>query len=427
VALRITPRTLKGFADELPARAATKEWCISVAKGVFRRFGYQPIETPSLEYAEILMGKLASGAELERQIYRFEDRGQRDVALRFDLTVPLARFIAQHRNDVPLPFRRYQVGNVWRGENPQAGRQREFTQCDVDILGTTAPAADGEILALVGSLMHALHMPAFEVRVNDRRLLSAILDEYGVGDRTLDVMRSIDKLPKLGAEVVAAELGELNLSAVQVDEILDVCSTKGAPDDILPKFSQHADSLRRTIDAAFANGLDEASLVVDLSIARGLDYYTGTVFETFLESLPAIGSICSGGRYNDLAALYTNDSIPGVGASLGLTRVLDAWEKLGVHSPEPWGSMVLVVRFKDDAAFAETIARQLRDADIPAAAYPDPRKLGDQLKYAERIGCEYVVICGPEERANGTAKLRRLATREEEVVSLDALPDRLRG
>jgi histidyl-tRNA synthetase len=143
--------------------------------------------------------------------------------------------------------------------------------------------------------------------------------------------------------------------------------------------------------------------------------------------LPAIGCIFSGGRYNDLAALYTNDSIPGVGASLGLTRVLDAWEKLGVHSPEPWGSMVLVVRFKDDAAFAETIARQLRDADIPAAAYPDPRKLGDQLKYAERIGCEYVVICGPEERANGTAKLRRLATREEEVVSLDALPDRLRG
>jgi histidyl-tRNA synthetase len=426
VARRIEPRTLKGFTDELPARAYTKEWCIQTAKATFRSFGYLPIETPALEYADILMGKLAEGAELERQIYRFEDQGGRDVALRFDLTVPLARFVAQHRNELQLPFKRYQVGTVWRGENPQAGRLREFTQCDIDIVGTTSPAADGEVLAVIGALMQALHMPAFDIHVNDRALLAAVLEEGRVTADAAAVLRAIDKLPKIGRDGVEAELLGLSLSVQQAADVLDLCTASGAADDVLARFGTAGDRLREVIDLAVANGLPADAIVVDLSIARGLDYYTGTVFESFLRDLRGIGSICSGGRYDGLTALYSSDALGGVGASLGLSRVLDAWERLDTVPAAPSAAAVVVLRFKGVDAPPEALANQLRAAGIAAETYPDARKIGDQFKYAERKGCRVAVIRGPGEFEAGTVKVKDLATRAEHEVTVDALASTVR-
>lgn len=426
MARRIEPRTLKGFTDELPTRAFTKEWCIDTAKATFRSFGYLPIETPALEYADILMGKLAEGAELERQIYRFEDQGGRDVALRFDLTVPLARFVAQHRNELQVPFKRYQVASVWRGENPQAGRLREFTQCDIDIVGTTAPAADGEVLAVIGALMQALHMPAYDIHVNDRALLTAVLEEGRVTADAAAVLRAIDKLPKIGRDGVEEELRTLELSGQQAADVLDLCTASGSTDDVLARFGPAGDRLREVIDLAVANGLPGDAIVVDLSIARGLDYYTGTVFESFLRDLRGIGSVCSGGRYDGLTALYSSEALPGVGASLGLSRVLDAWERLGIVSVAPSSAPVLVLRFPNVETPPETLANQLRRAGIAAEAYPDPRKIGDQFKYAERKGCRVAVIRGPGELAAGTVKVKDLTTREEREITVDALAATIR-
>ncbi len=428
----IQPRTLKGFRDFPPALALVRERMVDVARAVYRSYGFAPIDTPALELAEVLLGKLEPGAEIARQLYRFVDNGGRDVALRFDLTVPFARFAAMHVQELGIPFKRYHVGPVWRGENTQAGRYREFLQCDFDTIGTTSEAADVEAALVIHDLMVALGFDRFTVRVSDRHVLGGVLDALGVGDRTGSVLRSVDKLAKQGAAAVRDELvDQVGLSSTQAADVLGAAGSD--LDAVAERFGGServaggVARLRELLAVAVAVGIPEGRLAVDLSISRGLDYYTGTVYETFLTDLPAIGSVCSGGRYDDLAGLYTNQALPGVGASLGLDRLLAAMEELGMLGTETTGAPVLFVRFPGVAlADLHRLAADVRRSGLGAEVYPDLKKVGAQLQLAERRGARAAVLAGPAELAERVVKVKDLGARTEATVPRAGLVDEVR-
>ncbi|RMF95765.1 MAG: histidine--tRNA ligase, partial [Planctomycetota bacterium] len=315
----IQPRTLKGFRDFLPEAMLPRERLIDTARRVYRSYGYSPIDTPALEYLEILSGK--GSDETDKQLYRFRDHGGRDVALRFDLTVPAARFTAQHINELPVPFKRYHIATVWRGENTQRGRYREFMQCDFDTIGTASPAADIETALVIHDLFRALGFERFVIRVNNRRVLNGLLEKLDLSDRAVPILRAIDKLAKIGPEGVAAEMiSTAQVSQQQADDILKLVSLEGTNDAILAELDrltegsetgrQGVGELRDLIAAVGAAGVPEARIQIDVAIARGLDYYTGTIYETFLDDLPGIGSVCSGGRYDNLTGLFTKQVLP---------------------------------------------------------------------------------------------------------------------
>ena len=423
----IQPRTLKGFRDFPPVLALERERMVDVAKAVYRSYGFAPIDTPALELAEVLLGKLDPAAEIARQLYRFRDNGGRDVALRFDLTVPFARFAAMHVQELGTPFKRYHVGSVWRGENTQAGRYREFLQCDFDTIGTASPAADIEVALVIHDLLVALGFERFTVRISDRHVLAGVLDTLGVGDRAVGVLRSVDKLAKQGPDAVRAELaGPVGLTGDQAADVLDVVA--GDLDAVADRFGASErvaggiERLRGLFAVAAAVGIPDGRLVVDLSISRGLDYYTGTVYETFLTDLPAIGSVCSGGRYDDLAGLYTNAVLPGVGASLGLDRLLAAMEELDLVGSAATPAPVLFVRFPGvELADLHRMAAEVRRSGVGAEVYPDQRKVGAQLQLAERRGARVAVLAGPAELAGGNVKVKDLASRTEATVPRDGL------
>jgi len=433
---KIEPRTLKGFRDYLPAAALAREQLIETAKAVYRDFGFAPIDTPALEYTEILLGK--GGDESDKQLYRFTDSGGRDVALRFDLTVPFARFAAQHAPTLGLPFKRYHVGTVWRGENTQAGRYREFMQCDFDTIGTESALADQESVLVIHELFRRLGFERFTIRVNDRRVLNGFLERLELQDHSVAVLRALDKLAKVGPAKVTEELAAAGVSAAQATEVLafaglgaDTGADSGASGDAeaileqLPKLVQGSaagelgiGSLRGVVEAARATGVPPGRLALDVAIARGLDYYTGVIFETFLGDLPKIGSCCSGGRYDDLASLYTKQRLPGVGASLGVDRLLAAMEELGMVAATSAPCPVLVTLFDADHGTASlTIASELRAAGIGAELYPEPKKLGKQLEYAARRGFALALIAGPAEMAEGLVQLKVLATGTSTTVA----------
>lgn len=430
----IEPRTLKGFRDYPPELMLPREWLMETARSVYRSYGFAPIDTPALEYAEILLGKLDTEAEIQRQIYRFRDQGGRDVAMRFDLTVPLARFAAQHvgpnPNQIPVPFKRYHLGVVWRGENPAAGRFREFMQCDFDTIGTASNAADTETALVIHDLMVAVGFERFEVRINNRLVLNGLLEELGLAEKAAGVLRVLDKLGKQGRESVLTEMTAANglgLSASQAERVVALAETQGDSSTVLSNierdFGRNAKAadgiarLRELLAVARAVDIPERRLRLDLSICRGLDYYTGTIYETFLTDLPQIGSVCSGGRYDNLAGLYTKQVLPGVGASLGLDRLLDAMEKLNLLPKTATPAPVFVVQFSAERlADYQRLARQLRQAGIGVEVYPEAKKIGAQLQYAERRGFRIALIAGPDEFDKGVAKIKDLAKREERAV-----------
>jgi histidyl-tRNA synthetase len=426
----IEPRTLKGFRDFLPALMIPRERLIETARQVFRSYGFVPIDTPALELTEVLLAKVPDGAEVGKQMYRFIDNGGRDVALRFDLTVPLARFVSAHANELGLPFRRYHVGAVWRGENTQAGRYREFLQCDFDTIGSVDPAADIEIALVMCDLLSALGIDRFEVRINDRRILNGLLEELGLPPQSaMPVLRSLDKLAKIGREAVQEELlRDAGISAEQAKAVISLASTTGTNTEILAvltdRFAHNEQAmigvrgLQQLVDTARVSGIAERHVRVDLSICRGLDYYTGTVYETFLTDLEGIGSVCSGGRYDNLTGSYTKQSLPGVGASLGLDRLIAAMEQLDLlQGSVATAAPVLVTRIEADRlGDYQRIARLLRQAGIGADVFPDTKKLGQQLAYAEKRGFQVAVIAGAEEFDQGVWKLKALSDRTEQAV-----------
>ncbi len=421
----ITPRTLKGFRDYLPETMLVRERLMETARRVFRSYGFSPIDTPALEYAEILTGK--GGEESDKQLFQFKDSGDRDVAMRFDLTVPLARFTAQHLAELGTPFKRYHIAPVWRGENTQRGRYREFVQCDFDTIGTDSNASDIETLLVIHDLLVALGFERFTIRVNNRLILNGILEHLGIQDRATGVLRALDKLAKIGLANVEAELVQkVGATTHQAQQVLILANPNLTLKE-LPQLFEDQDNdvgrlgvsrLQELFSAAETAGIPMDRVELDVSIARGLDYYTGTIFETFLSELPSIGSVCSGGRYDNLAGLFTKERLPGVGASLGLDRLLAAMEELKLIGTQATPAPVLVTQF-DVSHLGDylRIGRLLRAEGINTEVYPEATKLGKQLRYADRKGFAIALIAGSDEFAKGVWQVKQLSTGEATTVS----------
>lgn len=446
----IQPRTLKGFRDFLPPAMMARERIMQQARTVYRRYGFSPIDTPVLEYLEILTGK--GSEETDRQLYQFQDHGGRNVGMRFDLTVPLARFAAQHINELGTPFKRYHIAPVWRGENTQAGRYREFMQCDFDTIGTESVVADIETALVIHELLLEIGIEDFQIRVNNRQVLSGLLEKLELSDQTVPILRSLDKLDKIGREAVSEEMQKVaQVTQEQAEQVLalseisghstagDTTSKNGANQDSEQVLTQveklvagneggesGVGRLRDLVRALDAAGVPKQRYKLDVSIARGLDYYTGTIFETTLNELPSIGSVCSGGRYDNLAGMYTKQHLPGIGASLGLDRLLAALETLGRLESASTPASVMVAYFdKERLKDYIRIAALLRGAGVAVELYPDAKKLGAQLKYADSRGFRAAIIAGSEELDRGTCQVKNLSNKSSSEVSWQENPQEM--
>lgn len=412
----IQPRVLKGFRDFLPDAEMERRDLAERLEKVFRLFGFVPIDTPALEYAEILLGK--GGGETDKQVYRFKDHGDRDVALRFDLTVPFARFMAEHAGELYLPFKRYHIAKVWRGENTQRGRYREFTQCDFDVVGTDCASADFETIQVIADSLRALGVEDFRIRLNHRGVFNRFLSAAGASEAAPGILRAVDKLEKAGAGEVRAQLSAA-VGDGTADRVLDFIRKESENSQTLDKITRAAggvnpdsERLGELLGCADAAGIADR-IDLDPSITRGLDYYTGVVFETSLEAFPEIGSVCSGGRYNDLASLYTRQRLPGVGAAIGLDRLLAALESLGRSKRRNGNTRVLI--FNLEQGFLPRywrLAGELRSAGIACEVYPENRKLSQQFAYAEKKSVPFGIFLGAAESARGVLSVKNLATRE---------------
>ncbi len=425
---RIQPRTLKGFRDFLPELMLPREQIMDTARRVFRSYGFSPIDTPALEYLEILLGK--GGAETDKQLYKFQDHGGRDVGLRFDLTVPFARFAAQHIGTLGTPFKRYHIAPVWRGENTQRGRFREFMQCDFDTIGTRSVASDAETIVVAHDLLRAIGFERFTIHINNRLVLTGLLESLGLEERATDVLRALDKLAKIGPQKVAEEIVQTaGAAADQAVRVVSLVQLKGNNDSVLTQLrplvatSQRGEEgierLAEVLATVTPAGVPTNQVSLDVSIARGLDYYTGTILETILDDLPTIGSVCSGGRYDNLAELYTNQELPGIGASLGLDRLLAAMEELKMIDASRSAAQVYIPYF-DATRLGDyfRLAAELRSAGFNVEVYPEPSKLGKQLQYADRRKMRVAVIVGEREFAAGECQLKNLATGESMTIPL---------
>ena len=431
----IEPRTLKGFRDFLPEAMIPRERLIERVTKVYRNYGFCPIDTPVLEYLEILMGK--GSEETDKQLYRFKDSGGRDVGMRFDLTVPFARFSAQHLGEIGVPFKRYHLAKVWRGENTQAGRYREFMQCDFDTIGTTGVISDIETALVINDILERVDLRTegsfdkFTVHINSRKILNGALEKIGLSQSAVPVLRALDKLAKIGSDAVVAEMTQTaNATEDQARAILDVASAKGTNEEILSRLEtllegaelglEGVAELRQILEAVKAAGVPEQRFVLDVSIARGLDYYTGVIFESFLDELPSLGSVCSGGRYDNLAELYTKQKLPGVGASLGLDRLFAGLEELNMIEKVFSTAEVFIPLFDANlSAQYCAVAAQLRKRGIGVELYPEPKKLGQQLKYADKKGFKFALVVGSDEAERGVANLKDLRSGGQQEVSLD--------
>lgn len=409
----IEPKVLKGFRDSLPQQEIVRQKLMSEIQRILRSFGFVPIDTPALEYTEVLLGK--GGGETDKQMFRFTDNGGRDVAMRFDLTVPLARYVAANYSLLSFPFKRYHMSKVWRGEKPQKGRYREFWQCDFDMVGVDNAQSDFEILLLIHTCLSQMKVGPFKVSVSHRGLLNRFLAGLGIQDKSQDVLRAIDKLNKIGRDGVCEILIEEGLTQEQTDKVIDFISIDKSDFaktlSILEGMFGQVDEISRLgqiLTMMKACGI-EKDFSLDTSITRGLDYYTGIVYETLLLDMPQIGSICSGGRYNNLAGLYTKENLPGVGSCIGLDRLIAALEEL--KSPIVTDSSyadVMVVSNKDDIGWSESVAMKLRAKDINADSYVGEKGLGLQFAYAEKNGIPYVV----SSQSGDVFSVKEIATRK---------------
>ena len=433
------PRTLSGFMELLPAPQAQFERMVELMRQSYALYGFTPLDTPVIEASEVLLAK--AGGETEKQIYRF-NKGDSDLSLRFDLTVPLAKYVALHYAELSFPFRRFQIGKVYRGERAQRGRFREFYQADIDVIGDGKLdiVNEAEIPAIIYQTFTSLGLRRFQVHVNNRKVLSGFYAMLGLTEKSGDIMRVVDKLPKIGAEKVRELLtGDgLALSGEQADEILKFISITGSNNTVLSAlkeycgrhelFDQGLDELSAVVKYLGTFGVPEENFAVDLTIARGLDYYTGTVYETFMLDHPEIGSICSGGRYDNLAEYYTDKQLPGVGISIGLTRLFYVLQEQGYLN----GALltapadVLVLPMTDDLSPAIALATALRGAGIRAQLYTEQKKFKQKMSYADKLGVPYILLLGEDEITQGKASLKDMRTGEQELLSASEIIDRIR-
>jgi histidyl-tRNA synthetase len=422
----IEPRTLKGFRDFLPEQQITRQKLMGIIRASYEGFGFEPLDTPALEYADILTGKY--GDEGDKLMYRFKDNGDRDVALRYDLTIPLARVVAQYENDLKKPWKRYQMSPVWRAENTQKGRFREFYQCDADIVGTASPLADAEILALSAQTLTKLGIPAgdFVIRVNSRAVISAFYATLGFTlEQQVSAMRAVDKIDKIGAEGVIEELARFGFNPEDTMSIVNFAKNRITDfDDIsgtISLFPEVAGALGSLVDIIrsaliLAPG---TSFVIDFSIARGLDYYTGIIFETSLVKAPQFGSVMSGGRYDNLVGTFSKKSVPAVGTSIGLDRLLAALEELGVMKAEKTVTKALIVNFEESLAPEYLkMASELRNAGVNTVLYFETADLKKQLSYASDKGIAFAIMYGANEAKEGMVVVKDLEKGTQEKVKV---------
>ena len=429
----IEPRILKGFRDFLPAAEIARRNLVEKIEGFFRSYGFVPIDTPALEYAEILLGK--GGGETEKQIYRFKDNGERDVALRFDLTVPFARFLAEHRAELTFPFKRYHIAKVWRGENTQRGRYREFTQCDMDIVGSDSAASDFEILHMMAKTLPAIAGGEVIIRINHRGLFNRFLSRLGVLDFSVDILRAVDKLAKIGREETLALLSQ-SVGDSKAAEILDFIGIKGSFSETLVAMTAAAgpcaESERLALIHSFmVDAGITGSVVLDPSITRGLDYYTGIVFESFLAELPGIGSICSGGRYDNLVGLYSADkkqALTGVGTSIGIDRLIAGLEALGrLQTEQSYARSAIACVAESSGGAYQALAEKLRKEGIPCEVFMEADKLTKQFQTAEKKGLRWLIIPDASDPLGSALTIRDLSKRENrEGLTLEDVVEVLR-
>ena len=424
----IKPRTLSGFMELLPAPQQQMERIMEALRTTYSLYGFTPLDTPIIEDAQILLAK--GGGETEKQIYRFT-KGDSDLAMRFDLTVPLAKYVALNYGQLTFPFRRYQIGKVYRGERAQRGRFREFYQADIDIIGDGALDIinEAEIPSIIYRTFSTLGLKRFQIRVNNRKILNGFYAMLGLADKSQDVMRTVDKLDKIGADKVRTLLiDECAIGEAEADEIIKFISIQGTNAQVLEAlqgylgrnevFDLGVSELNEVTRYLSAFGVPEENFAVDLTIARGLDYYTGTVYETTLLDHPEIGSVCSGGRYDNLAEYYTNKPLPGVGISIGLTRLFYVLGEQGMLNDQLNTSPadVLVLPMTDDLAPAIGLCTTLRESGIRTQLYTEKKKFKAKMSYADKLGVPYVVFLGEDEIAQGVVKWKDLASGEQVVA-----------
>ena len=426
---KIKPRTLSGFLELLPEKQMQMEKMLAILRETYALYGFTPLDTPAIEAAEVLLAK--GGGETEKQIYRFQ-KGDSDLALRFDLTVPLAKYVAANYGQLTFPFRRYQIGKVWRGERAQRGRFREFYQADIDVIGDGALDIlnEAEIPAIIYQTFTKLGLTRFRIRVNNRKVLNGFFEILGLSERAGDVLRTIDKLDKIGAEKVHALLTEeCGVSGESADEILRFISAPGTSADKLAFLAQYQgrsdvfdlglSELRTVVEYLPAFGVPEENFEIDLTIARGLDYYTGTVYETVMTDHPEVGSVCSGGRYDNLAEYYTNKNLPGVGISIGMTRLFYVLQEQNMLSENLLTAPadVLILPMTDDLSGAIELATKLRAAGLRTQLYGEKKKFKAKMAYADKLGVPFVIFLGEDEIAQGKCSVKNMTTGEQQTVT----------
>ena len=437
---KMTPRTLSGFMELLPAPQQQMERIMEVLRRTYSLYGFTPLDTPVIESSDVLLAK--GGGETEKQIYRFQ-KGDADLALRFDLTVPLAKYVALHYNDLTFPFRRYQIGKVYRGERAQRGRFREFYQADIDIIGDgkLSIVNEAEIPSIIYKTFSTLGLKRFQIRVNNRKILNGFYAMLGLTEKSGDIMRTVDKLDKIGPEKVKAILmdEEIALSEEQASEILKFIAITGTNEEVLAAlegyqnrnevFDEGLTELNTVVKYLAAFGVPAENFAVDLTIARGLDYYTGTVYETTLMDHPEIGSVCSGGRYDNLAEYYTDKQLPGVGISIGLTRLFYVLGEQGMLNPDlPTAPAdVLILPMTDDLSAAISLATQLRENGIRAQIHGENKKFKQKISYADKLGIPYVIFLGEDEINAGVVACKDMATGEQTKLEPEATIARIKA
>lgn len=426
---KVSPRTLSGFMELLPEAQMKMERMMQLLRQSYEVYGFTPLDTPIIESAQVLLAK--GGGETEKQIYRFS-KGDSDLALRFDLTVPLAKYVAAHYSELSFPFRRYQIGKVYRGERAQRGRFREFYQADIDIIGDGKLDIinEAEIPAIIYNTFSSLGISRFKIKVNNRKLLNGFYSMNGMTEKAGEIMRTVDKLDKIGGEKVKQLLiDEVKMLPCKAENVLDFMAIKGSNAEVIAALERF-----RGMDAIFDQGLDElcavtrylaefgvpeSNFAVDLTIARGLDYYTGTVYETELCDHPEIGSVCSGGRYDNLAGYYTDRQLPGVGISIGLTRLFYVLSEQGLLSDEIVTSPcdALVIPMTDDLSHAISAATALRQAGVRTQLYGEKKKFKARMSYADRLAVPFVVLLGEDEIEQGLLSVKDMLSGQQVKLS----------
>ena len=433
---KVEPRNLPGFMELMPKEQIAFNQMKQTIQSTYEKFGFLPIDTPIIEMADVLLAK--AGGETEKQIYRFE-KGDNDLALRFDLTVPLAKYVTAYYNELSFPFRRYQIGKVYRGERPQKGRFREFYQCDIDIIGDGELSIqnDAEMPSVIYQTFKALGFEDFTICINNRKLLNGMFEALEQKENAVDIMRIIDKLEKIGEENVIAMLEDLNVPKETITKIMQFIRIEGTTDEKLQAleqiefhselFKQGLKELKQVVQYVREFGVPNKNFKVDLTIARGLDYYTGTVYETFLNEYRSIGSVCSGGRYDNLAEYYTDRKLPGVGVSIGLTRLFYQLNELQAIKQEQKSiAKVLVIPMTEDISEALSISTSLRNAGISTEVYLENKKIKAKMKYANHLEIPYVILLGEDEIQNQVVTLKNMETGEQESLSVEEVIRKLK-